>query len=261
MIKFFRKIRQNLVLEGKTGKYFKYAIGEIILVVIGILIALQINNLNEERKLRANEQALLLQLKQEFESNLNQLNQKIEMREIMISSAQKLLKMIDDKNQMIPDSIGHYLSFTRMNPTFDPIRNDLTVGDKLSLIENVDLKKMLTEWESNEEQLEESEGRWLYSLNTYFRPLLYEHNLARELFEINYQSGSMSLMSLTKSVDAVTLNNSINTDKFVNFMNDPRLESHLAWTVGINTFGNVESNTLKNHIIDILTQIEKDLKQ
>lgn len=50
MIKFFRKIRQNLLSEGKLGKYIKYAIGEIILVVIGILIALQINNWNENRK-------------------------------------------------------------------------------------------------------------------------------------------------------------------------------------------------------------------
>ena len=50
MIKFFRKIRQNLLSEGKTGKYLKYAVGEIILVVIGILIALSINNWNENRK-------------------------------------------------------------------------------------------------------------------------------------------------------------------------------------------------------------------
>ncbi|WP_298496614.1 DUF6090 family protein [uncultured Algibacter sp.] len=50
MIKFFRKIRRNLLSEGKTGKYFKYAIGEIVLVVIGIVIALQINNWNEKRK-------------------------------------------------------------------------------------------------------------------------------------------------------------------------------------------------------------------
>jgi hypothetical protein len=49
MIKFFRKIRQNLLSEGKTGKYLKYAIGEIILVVIGILIAVQINNWNTNR--------------------------------------------------------------------------------------------------------------------------------------------------------------------------------------------------------------------
>ena len=47
MIKFFRQIRQRLLMENKTSKYFKYAIGEIVLVVIGILIALQINNWNE----------------------------------------------------------------------------------------------------------------------------------------------------------------------------------------------------------------------
>ncbi len=50
MIKFFRKIRLNLLSTGKTVKYFQYAIGEIILVFIGILIALQINNWNQDRK-------------------------------------------------------------------------------------------------------------------------------------------------------------------------------------------------------------------
>ena len=50
MIKFFRKIRKNLLSDGKTGKYLKYAIGEILLVVIGILIALSINNWNSERQ-------------------------------------------------------------------------------------------------------------------------------------------------------------------------------------------------------------------
>ena len=50
MIKFFRHIRKDLMEKNKTGRYFKYAIGEIVLVVIGILIALSINNWNEERK-------------------------------------------------------------------------------------------------------------------------------------------------------------------------------------------------------------------
>jgi|TARA_R110002020_G_scaffold396281_1_gene606303 sensor domain CHASE-containing protein len=51
MIKFFRKIRQRMLSESKFSRYLLYAIGEIILVVIGILIALQINTWNEERKL------------------------------------------------------------------------------------------------------------------------------------------------------------------------------------------------------------------
>ncbi len=63
MIKFFRKIRFNLMSENKTGKYFKYAIGEIVLVVLGILIALQINNWNEQRKQRKLEESTLIEAK------------------------------------------------------------------------------------------------------------------------------------------------------------------------------------------------------
>jgi hypothetical protein len=59
MIKFFRKIRQKLLFENKFSKYLIYAIGEIILVVIGILIALQINNHNEIRKEKALEKELI----------------------------------------------------------------------------------------------------------------------------------------------------------------------------------------------------------
>lgn len=62
MIKLFRKIRQNLLSDGKTGKYFKYAIGEIVLVVIGILIALQFNNWNETRKNEDEFKAVLQQI-------------------------------------------------------------------------------------------------------------------------------------------------------------------------------------------------------
>jgi len=54
MIPFFRKIRKTLADDDKPIKYFKYAIGEVILVVIGILIALQINNANENRKDKRN---------------------------------------------------------------------------------------------------------------------------------------------------------------------------------------------------------------
>jgi hypothetical protein len=73
MIKFFRKIRQNLLMEnlpagqaGKTAKYFKYAIGEIALVVIGILIALSINNWNEQRLLISNQETIYKQVRSDL---------------------------------------------------------------------------------------------------------------------------------------------------------------------------------------------------
>jgi len=81
MIKFFRKIRQQLLTENKVNRYLLYAIGEIVLVVIGILIALQINNWNEERNHRITEAIkltkLLDDLKQDaisFDKNLKELS-------------------------------------------------------------------------------------------------------------------------------------------------------------------------------------------
>jgi predicted negative regulator of RcsB-dependent stress response len=79
MIKFFRKIRQKMLIENKTGKYFKYAIGEIILVVIGILIALQINNWNENRLEKIEEQSFLSNLHNEFSQNKKALKTALEM--------------------------------------------------------------------------------------------------------------------------------------------------------------------------------------
>ncbi len=70
MIKFFRKIRQNLLSEGKTGKYLKYAIGEIILVVIGILIAIQLNNYNELKQNESNGNQILAKLKKEIDQDI-----------------------------------------------------------------------------------------------------------------------------------------------------------------------------------------------
>ena len=66
MIKFFRKIRERLLSENKFSKYLIYAIGEIILVVIGILIALQINNWNENRKERKVEKVILTDIKKDL---------------------------------------------------------------------------------------------------------------------------------------------------------------------------------------------------
>ena len=69
MLKFYRKIRQELLSENHFSKYFLYALGEILLVVIGILIALQINNWNEQRKESRQEWVALNDLKLEFEKN------------------------------------------------------------------------------------------------------------------------------------------------------------------------------------------------
>lgn len=74
MIKIFRSLRQRFLKEGRTTKYMQYAFGEIVLVVIGILIALQINNWNEDRKRSKLEKGLLLQLSRDISEDTLSLN-------------------------------------------------------------------------------------------------------------------------------------------------------------------------------------------
>ena len=73
MIKFFRKIRYDLMEKNKTGKYLKYAIGEIILVVLGILIALQINNWNESQKDKRKAVIILEAIRSDMEQDLEEM--------------------------------------------------------------------------------------------------------------------------------------------------------------------------------------------
>jgi len=71
MIKFFRKIRQSLLAEGKIGRYFKYAIGEIILVVIGILIALNLNKQSEQKQAEAKIDTIFENVLKDLETDIN----------------------------------------------------------------------------------------------------------------------------------------------------------------------------------------------
>ena len=111
-MKFFRRIRQNLLSEGKTGKYLKYAIGEILLVVIGILIALQINNWNEGRKRINTEYKLLQNMKKAIEHDIEKTKFFTEGNERVIQSCQFILNAFDN-NQPYHDSLA--LHFEQAN--------------------------------------------------------------------------------------------------------------------------------------------------
>jgi Family of unknown function (DUF6090) len=95
MIKFFRKIRQNMINENKTGKYLKYAVGEIALVVIGILIAIQINNSNINRIDKITEAKYLNNIKLDLEKDLESLHYSIEFRTKKIAGTKKIIQHIN----------------------------------------------------------------------------------------------------------------------------------------------------------------------
>jgi len=113
MIKFFRHIRQNLIMENKTTKYLKYAIGEIVLVVIGILIALQINNWNEWRKDRIIEKSILLELENNLERNIALIDiATAEMNEINKSTG-TMIEIIAERKPYNDTLKYHFSQFNR----------------------------------------------------------------------------------------------------------------------------------------------------
>jgi hypothetical protein len=145
MIKFFRKIRQNLLSEGQTGKYLKYAIGEIVLVVVGILIAISINNWNERIKTQEKVDLFLTSLKSDLINDLSSISNIIKIQEQRLKALEgsialgnnPQLKEILENNHTDGISIGR-------NWTFYPVAGAYKAASGTGLIEslqNDNLKK------------------------------------------------------------------------------------------------------------------------
>ncbi|MDT0554104.1 DUF6090 family protein [Urechidicola vernalis] len=127
MIKFFRKIRHQLLNEGKTSKYFKYAIGEIALVVIGILIALGINNWNQHRLDRQKAVGYLKSLAEDLKSDTIQYN--INLKNYKTDFANNSVVLENDDYKLLEvDSIiilvnGYWMLNRTADQTFVKIKN------------------------------------------------------------------------------------------------------------------------------------------
>lgn len=145
MIKFFRKIRYRLMSENKTTRYVKYAIGEIVLVMIGILLALQVSNWNDKRIAQKNEVKILSQLNQDLKVNLQELTQ---IFKTLVDSNREGLKFLTHLNSgktyhdSIPTWINNYGThniFNNANTTYKNLENS-----EKSVISNDSLRIRIT---------------------------------------------------------------------------------------------------------------------
>jgi hypothetical protein len=152
MIKFFRKIRYDLMEKNKTGKYLKYAIGEIILVVIGILIALQINNWNENRKNSIEEKLILESLLENLKVAKKQSESLILNENIMKTGLIQILGIEASNGKNISVAITDSIFNSKIwdlqsdKPTFNTYIN-LKNTNKLSLITDKKINNNFTDLE------------------------------------------------------------------------------------------------------------------
>lgn len=151
MIKLFKIVRQKLLIEKKLSKYLVYAIGEIVLVVIGILIALSINNWNENRKARISEQNYLIALKKEFSFNKEELKSIMDRNHLNYEAAIKILENTGPDNPRITDEeFGSLMvSALSIEVQCDPnqgVIDEIINSGKLSIFHNDELKFLLSSW-------------------------------------------------------------------------------------------------------------------
>ena len=148
MIKFFRQIRQNLLSEGKTSKYFKYAIGEIVLVVIGILIALQINNWNQNRLSSQLETKYYERLLEDVNEEIGILQATLEYTNQVYNHAKNATKVFENSKELNPNPVQNLIDMYQASQLHDPnsaasTYKELIASGQINLIQNDTLKTAL----------------------------------------------------------------------------------------------------------------------
>ena len=175
MINFFRKIRKQFADDNKPLKYLRYAIGEIVLVVIGILIALQINTWNENRKERSERDYVVHELLAEFQVNLELLRRNVDSNKGLISQMDSMLHEL--KSMRFPGDENKILINYRMD-NFLPSEgmiNSISTTDSYHYIENTDLRRMLRNWSGYVKDLQENELEFMEvrrNLDDYLSPYI-----------------------------------------------------------------------------------------
>jgi hypothetical protein len=136
MIKLFRNIRQNLLNEGKTSKYLKYAFGEIILVVIGILIALQLNNWNQIQGINKQLKNYKTSLLSEIQNDLHELHR---LDSINLASTVDIKKYFSYYNKTAVDMDTLHLKAKQLNYTYNTFHSNMYSIDELIASGNISL--------------------------------------------------------------------------------------------------------------------------
>ena len=220
MINFFRKIRQKMLTENKFSKYLLYAIGEIILVVIGILIALQINNWNIHSKERAQEREYLSELRRDLVSDTLRLKNVLHNANAHIRYATDVLNFLEtgeviDTVKLIRSTLrAGFLVFYNANLS---TYNDLINSGNIRLLRDNELKRKLDSYVSYLQQInvryELSKKKVWENYSDYFQSKYVDGRL-REITPRD------SLLARQYPVD------------WKKMAGDPLLKSKLSWVIG-----------------------------
>lgn len=252
MLKFFRKIRYNLLETGKTSRYIKYAIGEIVLVVIGILIALQINNWNKNQQDLKKEQEVLKNLRAEVLQNLDEIKRDHEFNVECLDACYTLLE-IDKTKSVNPLKIDSLMGTALDFATFDArlgVVNDVVSSGKLELIKDEDLRLLLNQWTGElSDYVEDATVRRNFISNNY--------DILTRYIPVRNGDNTQDRSDYQKSYKIKPIK--VNIDNYQKFIEDTEVDN--AWySHYINqSFVTINEEEVERFLLKILDLINKNI--
>ncbi|MBN3583739.1 hypothetical protein JYB64_15165 [Algoriphagus aestuarii] len=255
MIKFFRKIRQKLIKEKRVKNYLIYALGEIVLVVIGILIALAINNANLRRIDSNNEQNYLEGLRFEFQVSQMKLAELLTVNQKNLDGSREILNYIHSEEPNVTEERLSELLFETLSDdiSFNPnnsFLNELINSGNLKNISSIDLRNKLTSWIATMDDIKRQEAE-LSSQREDVLDLFRSENFS--ILTILDRTGVREALDITASPEAHSNLGILDSREFENDLLIFMLTSEATKT---NHY-----EPLMQGINAILEEIEKELKE
>lgn len=240
MISFFRQIRQKLLSQNKVTRYLAYAIGEIFLVVVGILIALQINNANETNKLQRKEVILLTEMKSNLQSDLLDLEYNIRGNKARRFSNQVILTALQEKrpfHDSLRSHFGNIFGNFQLSENTASWENLKSVG--LDLISNDSLRNRIS---------------YLYSTR-----YVYLENTEKGVDD-GYQWDYLYPMVL-ENLTMDTIWESASPADYEALLSNKKFQEVLKMNLFIRNFQQDQYEELKGIVMDLISQIDRQLAQ
>ncbi|MBC2838590.1 hypothetical protein [Robiginitalea sp. SC105] len=233
--------------------------------MIGILLALQVNNWNEAYQDRKEERQILRQLRSEFQTNLDQLHDKFALRERLLNSGIEILSLINNPTANInPDTLDFLLSRTLPAPTFDAslgVTSDIINSGKLYLIQNDTLRQLISGWNGDISFAIEEEIIWREHRDRTYIPFLTEKYSLRNIQnDLLNDPAMVNIMTFNKNVRVATLiGKSMEKPEAADFLNNSDLEDHISNMLTFNYMAKIQMMGLQEKVETIIKMIDSEL--
>jgi len=247
--------------KNKTGKYFKYAIGEIVLVVIGILIALSINSWNQKRLEHHEEKEILNNLKGDYQNAIEEFEFLNSIRSAFISAAKDITLINVKKIEQYPEKyMDSLFEWTLYNPTFNNKSGSLQVlfnSGKINLIRNKELRNILIEWPGDVADMTEDEVTHTNLFNNVYQDLLSNYVVWNNLAATNIDFW----VRFDKPIFVKMPSNPILRSDYKSLLNNKKFLNTLHIRVRTFSGNSQETNSLVKKAKNIIKMIDKELEE